>query len=136
MNCIICENVLSGRQKKFCSVKCKNRDINIRHNKYVNQSQRGTDRKIKLIFMKGNKCEICGYNKNAAAFDLHHRNPKEKSFSLDLRRLSNSKWSDILEEAKKCDLLCSNCHRELHNPRMKIGPEGFEPPTKALCLPL
>jgi predicted HNH restriction endonuclease len=39
-----------------------------------------------------------------------------KSFQLDLRSLSNRRWSVITEEAKKCILLCSNCHAELHNP--------------------
>ena len=31
---------------------------------------------------KGSKCEICGYNKCPEALDFHHKNPKEKDFSL------------------------------------------------------
>lgn len=47
--------------------------------------------------------------------EFHHRDPNEKEFSL-----SKSAFKSIknLERAKKeldkCDLLCSNCHREEH----------------------
>ena len=65
-------------------------------------------------------CEKCGYNKNDAAQEFHHLDSKTKSFQLDLRSLSNRKWLAIAEEAKKCILLCSNCHAELHNPECLI----------------
>ncbi|MGD8926750.1 MAG: hypothetical protein PVG20_07855, partial [Thioalkalispiraceae bacterium] len=65
---------------------------------------------------KGNECELCGYAKNHAALEFHHTKPEEKIFQLDLRSLSNRRWELILEEAQKCQLLCSNCHAELHNP--------------------
>jgi hypothetical protein len=62
------------------------------------------------------QCEKCGYDKNSAALQFHHSEPINKLFSLDLRSLSNRKWDVILEEVKKCQLLCSNCHAEEHNP--------------------
>jgi predicted HNH restriction endonuclease len=61
-------------------------------------------------------CKNCGYSKNHAALEFHHVDLSTKSFQLDLRSLSNRRWSVIVEEAKKCILLCSNCHAELHNP--------------------
>ena len=64
----------------------------------------------------GMECEICGYAKNSAALELHHKKPEHKDFQLDLRSLSNRKWEKILQEAKKCILICSNCHAELHHP--------------------
>ena len=39
-----------------------------------------------------------------------------KGFNLDLRALSNRTWAGILNEANKCELVCSNCHKEIHNP--------------------
>ena len=31
-------------------------------------------------------------------------------------------WTEdeVLEEVMKCDLLCANCHRELHSPYLNI----------------
>jgi DNA-binding protein Fis len=89
-------------------------------NNYDYQKIRGLRRKLELIKLRGGKCEICGYCKNVAAFDFHHINPKEKSFQLDLRHLSNQSMSVIIEEFEKCKLLCSNCHREIHSPNLDL----------------
>lgn len=60
----------------------------------------------------GGKCKICGYNKCIASLEFHHRNPEEKLFTISTNL--NKSWDNIVEELDKCDLLCSNCHRELH----------------------
>ena len=73
-----------------------------------------------LVEMFGNCCQKCGYNKNLSALHFHHINPVEKKFKLDMRVLSNKKWEFIVNEAKKCTLLCSNCHAEEHNPELEI----------------
>ncbi|TXG85728.1 MAG: hypothetical protein E6R13_01730, partial [Spirochaetes bacterium] len=56
-------------------------------NTYEYQKLRGLKRKIELIELKGGCCERCGYNKNVAAFDFHHKNPEQKDYQLDMRRL-------------------------------------------------
>ncbi len=89
-------------------------------NTYEYQKLRGLKRKIELIDKRGGCCERCGYNKNIAAFDFHHKNPKEKEFELDMRKLSNSTMEAILVEFNKCELLCANCHRELHSEELDI----------------
>jgi len=66
--------------------------------------------------MLGGRCVICGYARNLAALEFHHREPLSKSFQLDTRTLANRKWRDVETEAEKCLLLCSNCHAEKHNP--------------------
>jgi 5-methylcytosine-specific restriction endonuclease McrA len=80
------------------------------------QQQRGRQRKLHLIRQLGGACQRCGYMRNHAALTFHHRSPKSKSFQLDLRNLSNRTWQGVLDEVAKCDLLCSNCHLEVHNP--------------------
>ena len=68
--------------------------------------------KERLIEYKGGLCVRCGYDKCQSALELHHRDPSEKEFMLSR---SNNKPFDLLcEEADKCDLLCANCHREVH----------------------
>lgn len=43
---------------------------------------------------------------------FHHRDPAQKLFSIGSGRIR--KYSRLLEEATKCDLVCANCHAEIH----------------------
>ena len=47
-------------------------------NYYEKQKERALTRKLEIIERKGGKCEICGYDKNIAALELHHVNPENK----------------------------------------------------------
>jgi hypothetical protein len=58
----------------------------------------------------GIKCSACGYDKCIGALEFHHRDPKEKDPSWS-RGWSLSK---LKIELDKCDILCANCHREIH----------------------
>jgi hypothetical protein len=103
-----------GKQIKWCSNECKQKSVNNKYQNYKSQQKRGRERKIEIVNIKGGSCEICGYNKSLAALSFHHLDPSTKKFGLDLRNLSNRKWDDILNELKKCQLLCMNCHIEIH----------------------
>jgi len=118
--CLNCSKMLSGRQTKFCSRICKNTHNNQSFQSYQAQQTRGRKRKLQLIKLMGGQCGRCHYKKNFSALEFHHKNPKTKLFQLDLRSLSNRRWEAIEEEAKKCLLLCSNCHAEEHNPNCLI----------------
>ena len=76
--------------------------------------------KKSIILKKGGKCEKCGYEKNLAALCFHHKDPKEKERELGLSSLLVGKKSQekIKKEIKKCLLLCSNCHMEIHYPKL------------------
>lgn len=131
--CICCGEALSGHKTKFCSTKCKQKNLYTRQgntNEY--QQQRSKTRKLELIAKSGGGCLKCGYNKNFAALQFHHRDPSNKLFTLDSRKLSNTSWESILIEWSKCDLLCANCHSEEHNPdkfMSLVGAAGLEPAT-------
>lgn len=99
---------------------------------YKYQKKRGLERKKKIVDLHGGSCQICGYNRNLAVLEFHHKEPEKKSFKLDVRNLTNRKWESIIEEASKCRLLCANCHREEHHPSFQVRPVGFEPTTKTL----
>ena len=116
--CVECGGSLSGRQTKFCSRVCKNRSTNANNQSYDAQQARGLRRKIRLVRRMGCRCQQCGYGRNLAALEFHHSIPATKSFSLDLRSLSNRSWRAIESEVRKCELLCSNCHKEVHNPQL------------------
>ena len=120
--CVICAKALRGRQGKFCGRSCKNRYTNYHHQSYERQQERGKERKLKLMDMMGGKCTACGYKRNYAALEFHHVDPGQKLLQLDMRSLANLQWDLILSEARKCRLLCANCHAELHNPGFQLSP--------------
>jgi predicted HNH restriction endonuclease len=61
----------------------------------------------------GGKCVVCGYDRCSRALEFHHLNPNEKEFTIGFNK--NMKFEKALNEAKKCKLVCSNCHREIHD---------------------
>ncbi len=72
--------------------------------------------------MLGGKCEGCGYNKVTNALDFHHRNPKTKLHNVGALLYDTKSWQLAIYEAKKCALLCSRCHREVHAGIRKLKP--------------
>lgn len=80
-------------------------------------------RKIQAIKYLGGSCELCGYNKSISALTFHHINHLFKSFDLGGTGLSKS-WDKIQEELDKCQLLCTNCHFELHEEEDRIRIES------------
>jgi len=77
------------------------------------------NKKEKLVELFGGKCALCGYKKYAGALDFHHLNPRDKSFALSVKGLSYS-WDSLVKEAKKCVLVCKNCHTELESGLAKL----------------
>lgn len=71
--------------------------------------------KIKELAVKhmGSKCCICGYDKYIGALEFHHLNPDEKEFAIGSKGYTRS-FEKVKEELKKCILVCSNCHKEIH----------------------
>jgi len=72
-------------------------------------------RKEYLAKMLGGHCANCGYNKSLSALSFHHKNPAKKSFDISNNGNLMGNWQIVLMEAKKCKLLCLNCHSEIHN---------------------
>lgn len=80
----------------------------------IGQMDRVKKLKTRAVEYKGGKCEMCGYNKNVAAFDFHHIDPREKDLKWNSSR--HWKWDRLKKELDKCQLLCCRCHREVHHP--------------------
>lgn len=81
--------------------------------------------KIKMVQAMGGKCNICGYNKCMNALEFHHIDMNMKEISFGGARANPVAWNKIANELKKCILLCSNCHREVHDNIIDI-PDTYE----------
>jgi predicted HNH restriction endonuclease len=97
----------------------KTREVETFHGKYKNKCNscyvQATRRKNKLTLVSehGTKCGVCGYDRCVQALDFHHIDPLTKSFGIAQAGVTRS-LNRMREEAKKCILVCSNCHREIH----------------------
>lgn len=71
--------------------------------------------KSRIVEAMGGKCALCGYSKCHWSLVLHHLDPTQKDFSLAAIRASCKSWEKIVNELRKCILVCHNCHGEIHH---------------------
>lgn len=67
-----------------------------------------------MVAAMGGRCVVCRYDRCCDALEFHHRDPANKDFALSAIRVTPRAWKLIAQELRKCVLLCSNCHREVH----------------------
>jgi 5-methylcytosine-specific restriction endonuclease McrA len=67
-----------------------------------------------LVTEAGGRCCICGYDRSVAALHFHHVQPDDKRMAVSARGIPYS-LETLRAEARKCVLLCSNCHAEVEN---------------------
>ncbi len=96
---------------KICQKEYKKQDYIDNRDRYIETFKRNT--KWWFDIKKGLKCERCGFS-HPAALDFHHKDPSQKQFELGGRNSYKKNEKKILEEMKKCEVLCSNCHRIEH----------------------
>jgi transposase len=82
-------------------------------------------RRIKQLLVEeaGGACALCGYSRCLAALEFHHVDRADKRFSLSQRGVSRS-IARARDEARKCVLLCGNCHAEVESGAVALaGPD-------------
>lgn len=67
-----------------------------------------------LIQACGGKCVKCGYDRCQTALCFHHIDPNEKHDTIASMLRNPRKITMIIQEAKKCIMICNNCHAEVH----------------------
>jgi len=84
----------------------------MKNSKYKNVRRWRKNTKSKLVTAFGEHCCICDLRVDKyELYDFHHISKEDKKFELTHNIHS---WKKIKEEAKKCVMLCSNCHRLHH----------------------
>ena len=58
-------------------------------------------------------CSICGESR-PACLTFHHRDPSDKMIEVSILVTRHNKRERVLAEIAKCDVLCANCHADLH----------------------
>ena len=119
-NCIICGKELPTDRPKLCSEECAVHAKRIQSRE--RDRKRGQSRKEKawaikreFVDKKGGCCEKCGYDNCLAALTFHHIDENTKEYTLDIGSIQRYKKELLEKELDKCQLLCFNCHMELHH---------------------
>lgn len=76
--------------------------------------------KTALVTAFGQQCACCGLQDNPVMYDFHHIIPETKTFGIGNGTTTHSRQA-YLDEAKKCVLLCANCHRRIENNLITIN---------------
>ena len=127
--CGICKNIkplndfhVSKKGIKGRHTYCKQCSIERRIQYYKDNKERENEKeRMRRLAIKEEwrewkgtlSCVVCGENE-AVCLDFHHANPEEKEFNLGDRAASGWSFARLKEEAAKCVVVCSNCHRKIH----------------------
>jgi hypothetical protein len=75
-----------------------------------------------LISEAGGCCAVCGYARCSINLHFHHVDPSTKSFSMHMG--VGKALATFREEARKCVLVCANCHGEIETGLVPSPPAG------------
>ena len=90
-----------GVRRRYRCKRCVGEAVTRRHRKL----------KRLLVTEFGGGCRVCGYARCLGNLHFHHVDPATKSFEIQMG-LGKS-LAAYLEEARKCVLVCANCHGEI-----------------------
>jgi hypothetical protein len=62
-----------------------------------------------LVAEAGGRCALCGFDLHPSALQFHHLDPAEKEFAISRKGVTIA-IERSRAEARKCQLLCANCH--------------------------
>jgi hypothetical protein len=98
------------REVQKCDLVCSNCHRLRTHSRRTptqgSQKQKFNDR---LRSLKSQPCSDCGLSYPPVVMDFDHvRGVKE----CDVGQMGGRAWRLVVEEIQKCDLVCSNCHRQ------------------------
>lgn len=112
--CANCHCELHDEEIKYIEMKTYNSHYMV---------QKRIEQKNKIIQLLGGKCCKCNYDKSNRALHPHHL--ENKNFGIGGNG-SYKTWDLILNEIKKCELLCSNCHRIKHSKFKNVNYEFLQ----------
>jgi transposase-like protein len=110
-----------GRDGRFRCSRCNGEAV----------SERRRRVKAMLVAEFGGACRLCGFAVYAGALQFHHVDPGTKRFQVGGRGLTRS-LAELREEARKCVLLCANCHAMVEAGVATL-PQGLTWPAAALA---
>jgi hypothetical protein len=75
-----------------------------------------------LVDEAGGCCAVCGYDRTIVNLHFHHVDPTKKLFAINTSK--GKAIATFRREAKKCVLVCANCHGEIEAGLIASPPAG------------
>lgn len=84
-------------------------------------------RKVKAILVEeaGGTCCICGYGRSMRALHFHHVEPSQKRHEINAKGVALA-LDTLRAEARKCALVCSNCHAEVEDGMASVPVDALD----------
>lgn len=101
-----CKLCFSNYEKE----KWKTSEYRRQNNKNHNLERRKHKKQMVKDHLKNCACVVCG-NKDFRVLEFDHINRKNKKYNISDMAGAGLGWKTILNEIKKCQVLCANCHR-------------------------
>lgn len=95
----------------YASHYAKYRELYISRAKARREILRAEFRANMLSYIADKSCVDCGES-DIRVLELDHLDPTTKKFSISQAVKLGYAWVDVLEEMKKCRVLCANCHKK------------------------
>ena len=67
--------------------------------------------------LKGSTCQACGGRFEPQQLHFHHLDPTTKLFNLSHAAGRRHSAKQIVAEARKCLIVCLDCHMGIHHPK-------------------
>ncbi len=64
-----------------------------------------------MAYLEDKACRICGES-DIRTLEFDHLDSTTKRFGIATAITDGRKWSDVLEEIERCQILCANCHKK------------------------
>lgn len=108
--------------------KYKGKEREYRRQHYLNNKgmyltkNRATRKRLSALLreLKSEPCMDCGVAYPYYVMDFDHRDPETKKYQPN-RLTSVASEKKLLDEVAKCDVVCSNCHRERTQQRLRLS---------------
>ena len=116
------EFVKNKFRKEGLQSRCKKCDCEYKASKYKEKREElilkaKHKREAKVQWMREYRqtqhCVKCGESR-WYVLDFHHRDPNEKELSVAEMLMRGFGIERMMKEIDKCDVVCANCHREIH----------------------
>lgn len=111
----ILQNKCKACVKSYCKRHYKqNKEAYKKRASVNNKIYEERNRQELIKYLQQHPCEKCNVQ-DIEVLDFHHKDQKEKEHHISYMLHGGFSWKTILKEINKCQVVCANCHRKIHN---------------------